>query len=111
MAVNEINRLIRGTLERRKKTNSLSIFKRFSNRRDRKDLEANPVMKKKSVSLEDMQSGVYNQYQRLVMSFIGNIILNEAFLVLARVRYMLLSANFNICLDGGKGEIWPYSWL
>ncbi|VDL57533.1 unnamed protein product [Hymenolepis diminuta] len=48
----------RGTLERRKKTNSLSIFKRFSSRRDRKDLEANPVMKKKSISLEDMQSGV-----------------------------------------------------
>ncbi|VDN95925.1 unnamed protein product [Rodentolepis nana] len=46
-----------GTLERRKKTNSLSIFKRFSSRRGRKDLEANPAMKKKSISLEDMQSG------------------------------------------------------
>ncbi|KAM7542620.1 hypothetical protein Aperf_G00000010932 [Anoplocephala perfoliata] len=47
-----------GTLERRKKIDSLSLFKRFSSRRDRKDLEANIVMKKKSVSLEDMQSGI-----------------------------------------------------
>ncbi|VDK39267.1 unnamed protein product [Taenia asiatica] len=46
-----------GTLERRKKPNSFSIFKRFSSKRDRKDLDDSTIMKKKSISLEDMQTG------------------------------------------------------
>uniref|UniRef100_A0A5K3F4W6 SH3 domain-containing protein n=2 Tax=Mesocestoides corti TaxID=53468 RepID=A0A5K3F4W6_MESCO len=49
---------IGGTLDRRKKPNSFSIFKRFSSRRDRKDLDvAGGTLKKKSISLEDMQTG------------------------------------------------------
>ncbi|KAH9280931.1 Disks large 1 tumor suppressor protein [Echinococcus granulosus] len=48
-----------GTLERRKKPNSFSIFKRFSSKRDRKDFDGGTIMKKKSVSLEDMQTGSF----------------------------------------------------